>query len=86
MPEDVQDVIDAGVDKLELWGELLASLGKQTGLGLEDSSLCCFVAWRFRRRPVVFEGEVIGITPDMATREPGRRFLRALDLLGRRTR
>lgn len=46
-PEDVQEAIDAGVSKLDLWEELLGILGGQIDLGLEDKSLCCFVAQEF---------------------------------------
>lgn len=34
--EDVQDCIDEGIPKLVLWDELLAILGKQRGIGVED--------------------------------------------------
>ena len=51
-PEDVQDVIGgARAERLELWGELLAIVGKQRGLGVEDTGLCCFLAHQFERSP-----------------------------------
>lgn len=46
-PEDVQEAINAGAERLFLWEELLAILGKQRSLGAEDAGLCCFIAWRF---------------------------------------
>lgn len=44
-PEDVQDAIDAGADRLSLWGDLLEILGGK-GAGAEDWSLCCYIAHR----------------------------------------
>jgi hypothetical protein len=37
-PEDVQAVIDAGTERLALWGDLLAILGKQRRVGVERVS------------------------------------------------
>lgn len=48
-PEDVQEAINEGVDRIELWGELLAILGKKRGLGVEDASLCASVAYDFKK-------------------------------------
>lgn len=46
-PEDVQDAINAGADRLELYVELLNIIGKQSGLGVEDVGLACFIAAKF---------------------------------------
>jgi hypothetical protein len=45
-PEDVQDAIDAGADRLALYTELLQWIERR---GAEDASLCAFVALQFQR-------------------------------------
>ena len=46
-PEDVQAAIHDRAPLVALWGELIAILAKQRGLGVEDASLCCFNALRY---------------------------------------
>lgn len=47
--EDIQTAIDAGVPRLEIWGEVLEILGNVGGCGVEDSGCCAFVAWNFEK-------------------------------------
>ena len=49
-PEDVQEAVNEGVNKLALCDELLAILGKQRDLGAEDSGLCAFIAHRYEKQ------------------------------------
>lgn len=43
-PEDVGEVLEAGGDAVGVAIDVLAAVGKQT-VGLEDASLCAFLAW-----------------------------------------
>lgn len=44
-PEDVLEVLGGDTSAIQVMRDLLAIIGKQTPCGVEDPSLCAFIAW-----------------------------------------
>lgn len=45
-PEDVREVIEITHAASQVQREVLAVIGKIAGFGIEDPSLCAYIAWR----------------------------------------